>query len=62
MNGNFRSLVDRILQIKLVNIREKVSRSLDFELLNRTLIWNIISDFVIFLMPIAKAIAFSKSF
>lgn len=39
-----------------------MSRVLDFELLNRTIIWSILSDFFVFFLPIFKEISMSKTF
>ncbi len=50
--GEFRSLVDRVLQMRLVYSRDASSRALSFEYLNRDLLLNSVQDFALFLMPI----------
>jgi peroxin-2 len=50
--GEFRSLVDRILQMRLVYSRDASTRALSFEYLNRDLLLNSVQDFALFLMPI----------
>ena len=50
--GEFRSLVDRMLQMRLVYSRDASSRALSFEYLNRDLLLNSVQDFALFLMPI----------
>jgi peroxin-2 len=50
--GEFRSLVDRILQMRLVYSRDASTRALSFEYLNRDLLLNSAQDFALFLMPI----------
>ena len=50
--GEFRSLVDRVLQMRLVYSRDASSRALSFEYLNRDLLLNSVQNFALFLMPI----------
>ena len=46
----------------MVHIKKDVSRYLDFELLNRTIIWNILSDFFIYFLPYIKDLSITKTF
>jgi len=43
--------IERLLQIVYKSIKQGVKRYLDFEYMNRTIIWNILSDFMGFAIP-----------
>jgi len=47
----YHTLVERILKIEYDHIRQGVRRTLDFEYMNRTIIWNVLSDFMAFALP-----------
>jgi len=47
----YRNLLERILRIRYSYIKENVSRVLDFEFMTRTIIWNVLSDFMSFCLP-----------
>jgi len=47
----YRNLIERILKIRYSYIKEGVSRALDFEFMTRTIIWNILADFMSFCLP-----------
>ena len=50
-NGRYRSLVDRVLCLRLVYVRRQMNRQVDFDFLNRQLVWQGFTEFVLFLMP-----------
>ncbi|KAL4481807.1 hypothetical protein ABPG74_007896 [Tetrahymena malaccensis] len=54
INGKYRSIEERICGIQMSYINPQVVRYLDFELINRTIVWGIISDFVKFALPLAN--------
>ncbi|GAB5588404.1 peroxisome assembly protein (Peroxin-2) [Umbelopsis nana] len=51
-NGKFRTLVDRILQMRLVYAKKSLNRQVSFEFLNRQLVWHAFTEFLLFLMPL----------
>ncbi|KAL8284161.1 hypothetical protein RQP46_004910 [Phenoliferia psychrophenolica] len=70
-DGRYRTLVDRILGMRLIYAERSVSRNVSFEFLNRQLVWEAFTEFLLFLMPLvnvhrlrmkaAKLLAGSKS-
>lgn len=52
MNGRYRTLVDRILRIRLTPPSTQVSREVSFEYLNRQLVWHAFTEFLLFLLPL----------
>ncbi|KAI9670246.1 MAG: peroxisome assembly protein (Peroxin-2) [Alyxoria varia] len=51
-NGKYRTLLDRILRLRLVPSATGVSREVSFEYLNRQLIWHAFTEFLLFLLPL----------
>ena len=47
----YRSLVDRVLCLRLVYVRRQMNRQVDFDFLNRQLVWQGFTEFILFLMP-----------
>lgn len=52
MNGRYRTLIDRILRIRLAPPSNQVSREVSFEYLNRQLVWHAFTEFLLFLLPL----------
>ncbi|CCU81443.1 peroxisomal biogenesis factor 2 [Blumeria hordei DH14] len=52
VNGRYRTLLDRILKLRLVPINNQASRQVSFEYLNRQLVWHAITEFLLFLLPL----------
>jgi peroxin-2 len=52
VNGRYRTLVDRILRIRLAPPSSQVSREVSFEYLNRQLVWHAFTEFLLFLLPL----------
>lgn len=50
-NGQYRSLIERLLRIQLVSNSTNYSQTLSFEYLNRQLVWESITDFILFILP-----------
>ena len=52
MNGRYRTLLDRILRMRLAPPSSQVSREVSFEYLNRQLVWHAFTEFLLFLLPL----------
>lgn len=52
MNGRYRTLVDRVLRIRLTPPSAQASREVSFEYLNRQLVWHAFTEFLLFLLPL----------
>lgn len=52
VNGRYRTLVDRILRIRLAPPSAQASREVSFEYLNRQLVWHAFTEFLLFLLPL----------
>ncbi|QDS70338.1 hypothetical protein FKW77_008761 [Venturia effusa] len=51
-NGQYRTLLDRILRLRLVPGSAHTSREVSFEYLNRQLVWHAFTEFLLFLLPL----------
>lgn len=51
-NGKYRTLLDRILRMRLAPTSNQVSREVSFEYLNRQLVWHAFTEFLLFLLPL----------
>ncbi|CAG8477702.1 16849_t:CDS:2 [Funneliformis mosseae] len=51
-DGKYRTLIDRILSMRLVYTRRIMNRQVSFEFLNRQLVWHAFTEFLLFLMPL----------
>ena len=52
VNGRYRTLLDRILRIRLAPSSSQVSQEVSFEYLNRQLVWHAFTEFLLFLLPL----------
>lgn len=52
VNGEYRTLLDRTLRLRLAPASSHISRQISFEYLNRQLVWHAFSEFLLFLLPI----------
>ncbi|KAI9724281.1 MAG: peroxisome assembly protein (Peroxin-2) [Chrysothrix sp. TS-e1954] len=52
VNGRYRTLLDRILRLRLAPSTSQVSREVSFEYLNRQLVWHAFTEFLLFLLPL----------
>ena len=52
VNGRYRTLLDRVLRMRLVPPSYQVSREVSFEYLNRQLVWHAFTEFLLFLLPL----------
>ncbi|KAI5787614.1 Pex12 amino terminal region-domain-containing protein [Peziza echinospora] len=53
-NGHYRTILDRILRLRLVAPNRTVSREVSFEYLNRQLVWHAFTEFLLFILPVVK--------
>lgn len=51
-NGTHRTLLDRMLRLRLVPKSSHTSREVSFEYLNRQLVWHAFTEFLLFLLPL----------
>ncbi|KAJ1775180.1 peroxisome assembly protein (Peroxin-2) [Coemansia sp. RSA 2523] len=52
--GQYPSIVERILGLRLVHARPQILHSVSFEFLNRQLVWHAFTEFVMFAMPLVN--------
>ncbi|KAF2644400.1 hypothetical protein P280DRAFT_391228 [Massarina eburnea CBS 473.64] len=52
VNGQFRTLTDRLLRLRLTPASHAMSREVSFEYLNRQLVWHAFTEFLLFLLPL----------
>lgn len=50
--GKYRSLLERVLRMRLVYQRVNMARAISFEYLNRQLVWHELSEVLLFLLPL----------
>ncbi|KAF4125019.1 peroxin-2 [Geosmithia morbida] len=52
LNGRYRTLLDRLLRMRLTPPTSQVSREVSFEYLNRQLVWHAFTEFLLFVLPL----------
>ncbi|KAI9847677.1 MAG: peroxisome assembly protein (Peroxin-2) [Sclerophora amabilis] len=52
VNGRYRTVLDRILHLRLTPPTSHVSREVSFEYLNRQLVWHAFTEFLLFVLPL----------
>ncbi|KAF4925979.1 Peroxisomal biogenesis factor 2, partial [Colletotrichum viniferum] len=52
LQGRYRTLLDRILRMRLAPPTSQVSREVSFEYLNRQLVWHAFTEFLLFVLPL----------
>lgn len=52
LRGRYRTLLDRLLRMRLAPPTSHVSREVSFEYLNRQLVWHALTEFLLFLLPL----------
>ncbi|KAK9804556.1 hypothetical protein WJX73_009687 [Symbiochloris irregularis] len=58
--GRYRSLLERVLSIRLVYTRASMARALSFEYLNRQLVWHELSELLLFALPLLNIQAIKR--
>ena len=59
-DGEFRSIVDRALGLRLVNHKSKVNKMSSFEFMNRQLWWTYATEFLTFVLPFVNFLPYLK--
>ena len=52
VDGKYRTILDRILRLRLLPTTSHVSREVSFEYLNRQLVWHAFTEFLLFILPL----------
>ena len=52
LHGRYRTLLDRVLRMRLAPPTGQVSREVSFEYLNRQLVWHAFTEFLLFVLPL----------
>jgi peroxin-2 len=52
VNGRYRTILDRVLRLRLAPPTSQVSREVSFEYLNRQLVWHAFTEFLLFVLPL----------
>lgn len=52
LHGRYRTVLDRILRMRLAPPTSQVSREVSFEYLNRQLVWHAFTEFLLFVLPL----------
>ena len=52
VNGRYRTLVDRLLRMRLTPPAYQTRKDVSFEYLNRQLVWHAFTEFLLFLLPL----------
>lgn len=52
LHGRYRTLLDRILRMRLAPPTSQVHREVSFEYLNRQLVWHAFTEFLLFILPL----------
>ncbi|GAB0132464.1 peroxisome assembly protein (Peroxin-2) [Epichloe bromicola] len=52
LHGRYRTLLDRIMRMRLAPPTSQVSREVSFEYLNRQLVWHAFTEFLLFVLPL----------
>ncbi|KAL7273741.1 peroxisome assembly protein (Peroxin-2) [Rhizina undulata] len=54
VTGHYRTLLDRVLRMRLISPSRVVSREVSFEYLNRQLVWHAFTEFLLFILPLVR--------
>ena len=54
LQGRYRTLLDRVLRMRLAPPTSQVSREVSFEYLNRQLVWHAFTEFLLFVLPLVE--------
>lgn len=59
-SGRYRTIIERVLQARLVYGSPNMNRSVSFEYMNRQLVWNEFSEVLLLLLPLLKSSSIKK--
>ncbi|KAI1001446.1 Peroxisomal biogenesis factor 2 [Podosphaera aphanis] len=62
VNGRYRTLLDRLLKLRLAPPTNQVGRQVSFEYLNRQLVWHAFTEFLLFFLPLVGVSKWRKWF
>ncbi|KAF5369922.1 hypothetical protein D9758_001016 [Tetrapyrgos nigripes] len=51
-NGRFRSITDRLFNMRLVPAQRLVTRDVSYEFMNRQMVWHVFTEFLLFFLPL----------
>ncbi|KAA8911824.1 Pex12 amino terminal region-domain-containing protein [Sphaerosporella brunnea] len=54
VTGHYRTILDRVLRMRLVTPNRTVAREVSFEYLNRQLVWHAFTEFLLFILPLLR--------
>ncbi|CAN6639593.1 hypothetical protein TRVA0_017S02190 [Trichomonascus vanleenenianus] len=60
-SGRYSTLVLRLLRIRLATTSRQVSRQVNFEFQNRQLVWNALTEFLLFILPLVNLAKIKKN-
>lgn len=61
-NGRYRTLTDRLLQMRLAPARRLVRRNVSYEFMNRQMVWHAFTEFLIFILPLINTRTLRRRF
>ncbi|PCH41235.1 hypothetical protein WOLCODRAFT_118481 [Wolfiporia cocos MD-104 SS10] len=59
-NSRYRTLIDRLLNMRLVSARRLVRRDVSYEFMNRQMVWHAFTEFLLFLLPLINTRALRR--
>ncbi|CAE6405314.1 unnamed protein product [Rhizoctonia solani] len=59
-NGRYRTLADRLLGLRLEPIKRLVSRSVNYDFMNRQMVWHAFTEFLLFMLPLVDMKALKR--
>ncbi|KAJ3842119.1 peroxisomal biogenesis factor 2 [Lentinula raphanica] len=54
-NGRYRTIADRVFNLRLVQARRLVQRDVSYEFMNRQMVWHAFTEFLLFFLPLINA-------
>ncbi|KAK7060504.1 peroxisome assembly protein (Peroxin-2) [Paramarasmius palmivorus] len=54
-NGHYRTIADRLLNMRLVPSRRIMQRDVSYEFMNRQMVWHAFTEFLLFLLPLINS-------
>ncbi|KAL0577075.1 peroxisome assembly protein (Peroxin-2) [Marasmius crinis-equi] len=54
-NGHYRTIADRLLNMRLVPSRRLMQKDVSYEFMNRQMVWHAFTEFLLFLLPLINA-------
>ncbi|CCM04786.1 uncharacterized protein FIBRA_06979 [Fibroporia radiculosa] len=59
-NGRYRTVIDRLLGLRLVSARRMARRDVSYEFMNRQMVWHAFTEFLLFLLPLINTRALRR--